>query len=65
MRFKKTEFGKLGKGQIFSLNAVDRDVHGDSYAEIAEKIDENHYRRIGGGSCLVQCSTSKVVYLEV
>lgn len=65
MKFKKTEFGKLEKGQIFSLNAVDRDVYGDSYAEKAEKIDENHYRRIGGGPSLVQCSTSKIVFLEV
>lgn len=26
MKFKKAEFGKLEKGQIFSLNAVNRDI---------------------------------------
>lgn len=65
MKFKKTEFGKLKKGQIFSLNSVDRDVHGNSYAEMAEKIDENHYRKLGYGDLLFQCSTSKIVFLEV
>lgn len=65
MQYKKTTFGDLAIGQIFSLNSVDRDVCGDSYADMAEKIDENHYRRLGYGSCLIQCCTSKTVYLEV